>query len=195
MNSYTCETVHNIPEPILEVCSAYCFASKNIYNSTLYLIKSIVESYDFIDKKFYQKTNIKNDNLMVLQYFNTAVSLLNNKTINKNKDNEKSNNPLKLYKNYDTEIDKNTFYQFLNSTLLINAIKIKESKTQYKDCSEVSSHLSQSVVRQVIQDYKNYISSLKAYYKTPANFKSKPKSPQNLLNLKKKPLVFLIQWI
>ena len=88
---------------------------------------------------------------------------------------------------YTNEIDNKIYYQIINKTLLENVIKTKElNNINYQDYSEVHSHLAQSVVQQVCDEYSYYFKALKEYFLTKNNssnienngFTGMPKEPQ-----------------
>ena len=79
------------------------------------------------------------------------------------------------FNEYSQTIDSKTYYQIINKTLLENVIKTKElNNINYQDYSEVHSHLAQSVVQQVCDEYSYYFKALKEYFLTKD--KNKPKA-------------------
>ena len=211
---YTSHTVcENVPLPIDNVLHAYCIASKNIYNSTLFLIRHIFSAYSY-NNSINQDTNIyslKNklhqNEQEVITLFNEVINTLNvehyNKNIKKQSSNKNSNsindnntnnisnkdlnkpNIKPKYQLFTDEINKTTYYQCINPTLLINVLKLKEFKNPiYKDYTEINSHVAVVAVNKAIQDIENYLSSLKSFYNTQSNTNNNLNNNNTVSNIK-----------
>ena len=204
----------SIPDYYHEVLNCYGLSAKNIKNSTLFIIKNIFTSYTYDkDLKTYTlKNNLHQNQLDIISTVNQTISTLNAKLKAKyeqklniyNKDKEKyeednknkeQKEEFKLkepkliqFNEYSQTIDSKTYYQIINKTLLENVIKTKElNNINYQDYSEVHSHLAQSVVQQVCDEYNYYFKALKEYFLTKDKninqgevngFTGMPKEPQ-----------------
>ena len=186
----------SIPDFYHEVLNCYGLSAKNIKNSTLFIVKNIFTSYTYDkDLKTYTlKNNLHQNQLDLISTVNQTISTLNAKLKAKyeqklniyNKDKEKyekdnknkeQKEEFKLkepkliqFNEYSQTIDSKTYYQIINKTLLENVIKTKElNNINYQDYSEVHSHLAQSVVQQVCDEYSYYFKALKEYFLTKDN--------------------------
>ena len=204
----------SIPDFYCEVLNCYGLSAKNIKNSTLFIIKNILTSYTYDkDLKTYTlKNNLHQNQLDIISTVNQTISTLNAKLKAKyeqklniyNKDKEKYEKDNKnkeqkeeftlkepkliQFNEYSQTIDSKTYYQIINKTLLENVIKTKElNNINYQDYSEVHSHLAQSVVQQVCDEYNYYFKALKEYFLTKDKninqgevngFTGMPKEPQ-----------------
>lgn len=182
MHYYTCEKI-NLPEEVLDVPYAYTASAKNIYNSTLYVIRQIISAYEQVKSLDGKSTYVikadSHDNVVeTLELANQTIDYLSNKQKIKQSKLDKKEIVKKVQYHYEPLIDFSTYYQFLNSNILNNMLKIKDKSSNYKDYTQISSHIAQSAVASAIQDYKNYLASLKSFYKTPDKFLGKPKQPQ-----------------
>lgn len=200
-----------IPDFYHEVLSCYCISAKNIKNATLFIVKNIFTSYTYNKElnTYTLKNNLHQNQLDIIHTVNQTISTLNaklkskyndklnlfnqakNKHYQENKDNKeefKEKEPkLIQFNNYLSTIDSKTYYQVINKTLLENVIKTKEVlNKEFQDYSEVHSHLAQSVVQQVCDEYSYYFKALKEYFLTKNNssnienngFTGMPKEPQ-----------------
>ena len=165
-----------IPDFYYEVLSCYGLSAKNIKNATLFIIKNIFNSYTY-NKEFNTytlKTNLHQNQLDIIHTINQTISTLNaklkakyNSKLNiyneaKNKHIEYKNNKeefkekepkLIQFNEYLSTIDSKTYYQIINKTLLENVIKTKENICkEFKDYSEVHSHLAQYVVQRFVMN-------------------------------------------
>ena len=160
----------------------------NLHQNQLDIIHNVNQTISTLNAKLKSKYNSKLNN------FNQAK----NKHIEDNKDKSdkedfKEKEPkLIQFNEYNKEIDSKTYYQIINKTLLENVIKTKElnnkiNNINYQDYSEVHSHLAQSVVQQVCDEYNYYFKALKEYFLTKNNnsnndnnngFTGMPKEPQ-----------------
>ena len=187
----------SIPDYYHEVLNCYGLSAKNIKNSTLFIIKNIFTSYTYDKelKTYTLKNNLHQNQLDLISTVNQTISNLNAKlkakyeqklnTYNKDKDKEPK---LIQFNEYSQTIDSKTYYQIINKTLLENVIKTKElNNINYQDYSEVHSHLAQSVVQQVCDEYSYYFKALKEYFLTKDKninqgevngFTGMPKEPQ-----------------
>ena len=200
-----------IPDFYHEVLSCYGLSAKNIRNATLFIVKNIFTSYTYNKElnTYTLKNNLHQNQLDIIHTVNQTISTLNaklkskyndklnlfnqakNKHYQENKDNKeefKEKEPkLIQFNNYLSTIDSKTYYQIINKTLLENVIKTKEVlNKEFQDYSEVHSHLAQSVVQQVCDEYSYYFKALKEYFLTKNNssnienngFTGMPKEPQ-----------------
>jgi IS605 OrfB family transposase len=200
-----------IPDFYHEVLSCYGLSAKNIKNATLFIVKNIFTSYTYNKElnTYTLKNNLHQNQLDIIHTVNQTISTLNaklkskyndklnlfnqakNKHYQENKDNKeefKEKEPkLIQFNNYLSTIDSKTYYQIINKTLLENVIKTKEVlNKEFQDYSEVHSHLAQSVVQQVCDEYSYYFKALKEYFLTKNNssnienngFTGMPKEPQ-----------------
>lgn len=202
-----------IPDFYHEVLSCYGLSAKNIKNATLFIVKNIFTSYTYNKElnTYTLKNNLHQNQLDIIHTVNQTISTLNAKLKskyndklnlfnqaknkhyqdNKDKDNKeefKEKEPkLIQFNNYLSTIDSKTYYQIINKTLLENVIKTKEVlNKEFQDYSEVHSHLAQSVVQQVCDEYSYYFKALKEYFLTKNNssnienngFTGMPKEPQ-----------------
>jgi len=191
-----------IPEYYNEVLDCYGLSAKNIKNSTLFIVKNIFTSYTYDkDLKTYTlKNNLHQNQLNIISTVNQTIISLNAKLKSKYdvklnlyyqaKEKHEEKNTLKepkliQFKEYSQTIDSKTYYQIINKTLLENIIKTKEFiYKEFKDYSEVHSHLAQAVVQQVCDEYSYYFKALKEYFLTKDNnsnenngFTGMPKEP------------------
>ncbi len=150
------------------------FIVKNIFTS--YIYNKDLKTYTL-------KTHLHQNQLDIINTVNQTISTLNAKLRAKydvklnlyhqakekyeeeNKDKESKEEftlkepKLIQFNEYSQTIDTKTYYQIINKTLLENVIKTKElnnkiNNLNYQDYSEVHSHLAQSVVQQVCDEYK-----------------------------------------
>lgn len=202
---------NSIPDYYHEVLSCYGLSAKNIKNSTLFIVKNVFNSYQFNKalNNYTLKSNLHQNQLDIINTVNQTIIQLNAKLKTKydsklnlynnlkeehfnsgNKEELKEKEPKLIQFNpYINEIDNKIYYQIINKSLLENVIKTKELiNKQFKDYTEVHSHLAQAVVQQVCEEYSYYFKALKEYfiqYKNKNinnaesnNFTGKPKEPQ-----------------
>jgi len=160
------------------------FIIKNIFTSY---------TYDKDLKIYTLKTNLHQNQLDIISTVNQTIINLNaklkakyedklniyNQAKEKHEKENKDKEPKEEFKlkepkliqfnEYSQTIDSKTYYQIINKTLLENVIKIKElnhkiNNLNYQDYSEVHSHLAQSVVQQVCDEYSYYFKALKEYF-------------------------------
>lgn len=200
-----------IPDYYNEVLSCYGLSAKNIKNSTLFIIKNIFNSYTYNKElKIYTlKSNLHTNQLEIISTVNQTITQLNVKLKSKydsklnlynqlkekhfNSNNKEAFNEkepkLIQFNNYNNEIDSKTYYQIINKSLLENVIKAKELiNKEFKDYTEIHSHLAQAVVQQVCDEYNYYFKALKEYFiehnnksnnnAENNNFTGMPKEPQ-----------------
>ena len=195
MEYYTCETIQ-LSQEILEVPYAYTASCKNIYNVALYIVKHLDHSYEKYTNNnkeisYVLKGNLHKHAIEVLELANNTVDLLNqkakikeankvNKKLKNNKDNKETNKDVKIkeYFHYEPEISANAYYQFLNTNFINNLLKLKEHTSSYKDYTQTPSHIANVAVDRAVQNYKNYLTSIKDYYRNPSKYLGKPKCPK-----------------
>lgn len=82
------------------------------------------------------------------------------------------------FKTYAEIIDKTTYYQILDKSLLENVIKTKEkNKPEFKDYTVVYSHLAQSVLQKLCDEFNHYFKAVKSFSKDKNNFTGNPRQP------------------
>jgi len=194
-----------IPDYYYEVLSCYGLSAKNIKNSTLFIIKNIFTSYTYNKElnTYTLKTHLHQNQLDIIHTVNQTINQLNSKlkakydiklniykqAKEKYEEENKYKEPKFIqFNEYTNEIDTKIYYQIINKTLLENVIKTKElNNINYQDYSEVHSHLAQSVVQQVCDEYNYYFKALKEYFLTKDkninqgevnHFTGMPKEPQ-----------------
>lgn len=193
-----------IPDYYHKVLSYYGLSAKNIKNATLFIIKNIFTSYVYNKElnTYTLKTNLHQNQLDIINTVNQTIINLNSKLKAKYNDklnlfNQAKNNKeafkekepkLIQFNEYLSTIDSKIYYQIINKSLLENVIKTKEVlNKKFQDYSEVHSHLAQSVVQQVCDEYSYYFKALKEYFLTKNNnssnnennsFTGMPKEPQ-----------------
>ena len=203
-----------IPEYYDEVLNCYGLSAKNIKNSTLFIVKNLFTSYTYDkDLKTYTlKNNLHQNQLDIISIVNQTITQLNgklkakyhdklniyNQAKEKYEEDNKDKEPKEEFKlkepkivqfnEYLSTIDSKIYYQIINKTLLENVIKTKElNNLNYQNYSEVHSHLAQSVVQQVCDEYNYYFKALKEYFLTKGKninqgevngFTGMPKEPQ-----------------
>lgn len=168
-----------IPDFYYEILGYYGLAAKNIKNSSIFIIQNLLSSYNYHkDLDLYiLKNNLHSNQVKIIDFINQAIGKINNKKKNKTKKDNDNITPIKQFKLYTQEIDKNTYYQIINKSVLENTIKIKEINSENKDYSIVHSHLAQSVLQKVCDDFNHYYKALSLYCKNKDDFTGKPKQP------------------
>jgi putative transposase len=179
-----------IPDFYYEILDYYGLSAKNIKNSTVFIIRNILSSYiyDKASDSYIVKDNLHSKQKEMLDYTNQAISIVNANLADKfkkkqdkessiNASNEKKPKVLKQFKFYTNIIDKDTYFQILDKSILEYTIKIKEKNSQYKDYTIAHSHLAQAVIHKVADDFNYYFKALKQYHSSPDNFTGRPKEP------------------
>jgi len=182
-----------IPDFYYEVLDYYGLSAKNIKNSTVFIIRNILSSYNY-DKasdSYIVIDNLHSNQQDMLDFVNQATVKVNTnlaKNFKKKQKKETENNndnpdkkqkvkELKQFKFYTNVIDKDTYFQILDKSILENTIKIKEKNSQFQDYSLVHSHLAQPVVQKVADDFIYYFKALKQYSTSKVIFTGRPKEP------------------
>src|SRR5579875_3748786 len=104
-----------IPDFYYEVLGYYGLSAKNIKNSTIFIIRNILSSYNY-DKNsnsYIVKNNLHSHQIEMIDFANQAIKKVNSnlaKNFNKKKSEDKQNKPkvLKQHKLYTNIIDKDT---------------------------------------------------------------------------------------
>ena len=177
-----------IPENIDSVLGGYCLTAKNIYNSALYLIRQVFIAYQFDSNT---KTYTKNPKLhqaqidvftqleLTLQRLNTEKAA---RVKNKLLKDPKLDVKVRVFMPYAGVINSDVYYQILNKTVLENLLRDMElaKLPEHRDYIMVHSHLAQSVLHKLVDDYQNYYKSLKVYFTNPDAYTGKPNAPDYL---------------
>ena len=189
-----------IPDFYSEVLGYYGLSAKNIKNSALFIINNIFSSYSYNkdSDSYFLKNNLHDNQQEIFEIINSTINHLNKKLkikfdqnmakfihqkeINTNTNN--SNNPkikepqLVQFNLYSEIIDSKTYYQILDKSLLENVIKHKEKvKPEYKDYTIVHSHLAQSVLQKLCDEFSHYFKAVKKYSANKENFTGRPQQP------------------
>ena len=174
-----------IPDSIDAVLGGYCLTAKNIYNASLYLIRQVFSAYQFDStiKTYTQHANLHQNNQDVINQLNLTLQRLNTKTAKRNQ-NKLIKDPKvkikdKVFTPYTTTIDSNVYYQILNKTVLENLLRDMElvKTPDLRDYTLVHSHLAQSVLHDLVDNYQTYFKSLKKYFTNPAGYTGRPNAP------------------
>ena len=161
-------------------------------NAVTFLIRNILFSYEY-DKEtdsYGQKENLHENQTQCLDLLNRTIPLLNADRVKKYEQKmaewnalpeeekaEKSAPKLNPLLPYEKTISKNTYYQCLNDVLLENAIKLKESESEFKDYTVLPSYVAQAVLQKTAESFKLHFKALSEYSKNPETFKGKPQMP------------------
>ena len=185
-----------LPLPVQDVFSCYSLASKNIRNKTVFCISNIQSSYLYNKEtnNYSLKDTLHDNEKNIIDKANMVISLLNKKILEKyeikSKENKESKEPKdlkdlkdlkepKILKEFTQVIDKNTFFQSINKTLIESLIRVNENdgKPDFKDYTIINSVLAQNVVHKVCDDFNHFSKSLVAYFKNKEGFKAMPQKP------------------
>ena len=186
-----------IPDFYSEVLGYYGLSAKNIKNSALFIINNIFSAYSYNkdSDSYFLKNNLHDNQQEIFEIINSTINHLNKKLkikfdqnmaqfihqkeINTNTNNTKIKEPkLVQFNLYSEIIDSKTYYQILDKSLLENVIKHKEKvKPEYKDYTIVHSHLAQSVLQKLCDEFSHYFKAVKKYSANKENFTGKPKAP------------------
>ena len=189
-----------IPDFYSEVLGYYGLSAKNIKNSALFIINNIFSSYSYNkdSDSYFLKNNLHDNQQEIFEIINSTINHLNKKLKIKfdqnmaqfihqkerNNNNNNSNNPkikepkLVQFNLYSEIIDSKTYYQILDKSLLENVIKHKEKvKPEYKDYNIVHSHLAQSVLQKLCDEFSHYFKAVKSFSKDKDSFMGRPQQP------------------
>ena len=186
-----------IPDFYSEVLGYYGLSAKNIKNSALFIINNIFSAYSYNkdSDSYFLKNNLHDNQQEIFEIINSTINHLNKKLkikfdqnmaqfihqkeINTNTNNSKIKKPqLVQFNSYSEIIDSKTYYQILDKSLLENVIKHKEKvKPEYKDYTIVHSHLAQSVLQKLCDEFSHYFKAVKKYSANKENFTGKPQQP------------------
>ena len=143
MNNYTIDInltqeVHAVlPLYVQDIFSCYSLAAKNIRNKTVFCISNIQSAYLYSKEtnNYSLKSNLHINEQTMISNANHVISLLNKKSLDKAKSNEDNEKEPKLLKEFSLVIDKNTYFQSVNKTLIENLIKYIEDNgdDKFKD--------------------------------------------------------------
>ena len=189
-----------IPDFYSEVLGYYGLSAKNIKNSALFIINNIFSAYSYNkdSDSYFLKNNLHGNQQEIFEIINSTINHLNKKlkikfdqnmakfihqkeinTNTNNSNNTKLKEPkLVQFSLYSEIIDSKTYYQILDKSLLENVIKHKEKlKPEYKDYTIVHSHLAQSVLQKLCDEFNHYFKAVKSFSKNKDSFTGKPKAP------------------
>lgn len=176
-----------LPLPVQEVFSCYSLASKNIRNKTVFFISNIQSSYVYNKEtnNYSLKDTLHDNEKNIIGKANMVIALLNKKILEKyeikSKENKKPEDlkEPKILKEFTQVIDKNTFFQSMNKTLIESLIRENENdgKPDFKDYTIINSILAQNIVHKVCDDFNHFSKSLIAYFKNKEGFKAMPQKP------------------
>ena len=183
----TQEVNATLPLPVQDVFSCYSLAAKNIRNKTVFCISNIQSSYLYNKEtnNYSLKDTLHDNEKNIIGKANMVIALLNKKILKKyeiknkeNKENKELKEP-KILKEFTQVIDKNTFFQSINKTLIESLIRENEydGEANFKDYTIINSVLAQNVVHKVCDDFNHFSKSLIAYFKNKESFKAMPQKP------------------
>jgi IS605 OrfB family transposase len=191
-------------QSIESVLKAYTLAAKNIKNSTLFIIKNLQSSYQYVKEEGHYKIKSKlhKNQQELIDLANQAIVELNQEQVEKfdkykkeleekaskeaientnanDKDKQnKKEKTLKVYHSFANQISKETHLQTFSKTLIERIIRLKEQVNPvYKDYTQVHSHLAQGVLQKVCDDFNHHIKAMVAYQTKPKEFTGRPKTP------------------
>lgn len=181
--------------------------SKNLSNSTVFLINQVLSSYSFDEaSKLYQRQGKLHDNQQkVLDFINAALAEINTEQsakraakiakekavpvessgdacqpTNKQRKPTAPFVPLLLYSAY---VAKKTLYQILNNVVLQGLVKrwsaaqAHDAGLQVSDYELLPGAVAQSVIFAVKDSYTYYFDALAVYTVNPAGFTGRPRAP------------------
>lgn len=161
---------------------AMALAVKNLQNSTRYVIRQILSSFD--GKNLRQ--DLHSDQRKVLDLAEEACKAAN---LNKVKNNEKRAEkalalgedftPATLLKSFleDSPGERANPWQILNTSLLDKVMQMYLDDKGKKAYEALPGTVAQQAIAQVRTDFQSWFKALKAYAKKPEAFKGKPKMP------------------
>ena len=181
-----------LPEEFKAVMHSLTIGSGGLRNAVTFLIRNVLFSYDY-DKSidsYVQKENLHENQAQCLDLLNRTMPTLNaDRTARHEKKlaewmsldveqkAEKSPPKLNLFLPYEKTITKNTYSQCLNDVLLENAIKLKESESEFKDYTVLPSYVAQAVLQKTAESFKLHFKALSEFNANPETFKGKPQMP------------------
>ena len=185
-----------IPDFYSEVLGYYGLSAKNIKNSALFIINNIFSAYSYNkdSDSYFLKNNLHDNQQEIFEIINSTINHLNKKLkikfdqnmakfihqkeINTNNNTKIKEPKLVQFNLYSEIIDSKTYYQILDKSLLENVIKHKEKvKPEYKDYTIVHSHLAQSVLQKLCDEFSHYFKAVKKYSANKENFTGRPQQP------------------
>ena len=158
-------------------------------NAVTFLIRNVLFSYEYSKEtdSYTQKENLHENQTQCLDLLNRTMLLLNVERAKKYEkklsewnvlpEEEKSAPKLNLLEQYGKTVSKNTYYQCLNDVLLENAIKLKESESEFKDYTVLPSYVAQAVLQKTAESFKLHFKALSEYNANPEAFKGRPQMP------------------
>ena len=161
---------------------AVALAVKNLQNSTRYVIRQIISSFD----KNELKQDLHEDQLKVLQLAEAACKITN---VNKTKTNEKraekaresgeAFTPAALLQSFlaDNPDERANPWQILDISLLDKVMQMCLDENGKKAYVALPAAVAQQAIAQVRTDFQSWFKALKAHAKTPKAFTGKPKMP------------------
>ena len=181
-----------LTEEFKAVMRSLTIGAGGLRNAVTFLIRNVLFSYDY-DKSidsYVQKENLHENQIQCLDLLNRTIPLLNTDRVKKYEKKmaewnvllevekaDKTIPKLNLLLPYEKTISKNTYYQCLNEVLLENAIKLKESESEFKDYTVLPSYVAQAVLQKTAESFKFYFKALSEYGKNPEAFKGRPQMP------------------
>lgn len=183
----------SIPPGVLEVLTALTLSAENIDNSNLFNQRNLMSSYQYDPekKKYFAKEKPHIHQVNTLLSINAVIEKLNTEQAKKREQwnalTEKSKlitpEPKnKQFTRYESEIDQNTYWQFLNKTIaekLTHSLEKTRPAIQ-RDYALTPSGYAQNILHQSVQTMGNYRASLIAYAKDKSKFTGKPQTPNYL---------------
>ena len=161
---------------------AVALAVKNLQNSTRYVIRQIISSFD----KKELKQDLHEDQLKALQLAEEACKIAN---VNRAKTNEKKAKkareageeftPAALLKSFlaDKPDERASPWQILDISLIDKIMQMCLDDQGKKVYAALPAAVAQQAIAQVRTDFQSWFKALKAYAKTPEAFTGKPKMP------------------
>ena len=181
-----------LPEEFKAVMHSLTIGAGGLKNAVTFLIRNVLFSYNY-DKSidgYVQKENLHENQTQCLDLLNRTIPLLNADRVKKYEKKiaewngldegqkaEKLLPKLNLFLPYEKTITKNTYYQCLNDVLLENAIKLKESASEFKDYTVLPSYVAQAVLQKTAESFKLHFKALSEYSINPEAFNGKPQMP------------------
>ena len=173
-----------LPLEIQSVFQAYMVSAKNIRNKTVFIITNLQSSYTFNKESqvFNLKQKLHANQTNTIATANEIITQLNESNLIKHNEKnlklaEKDRKEFKPMLPFGKVINKDTYYQTINKTLIEYIIKHQENNSPFQDYTIVNSILAQNTVHKVCDDFSYYYKSLITYYKNPSEFTGKPAKP------------------
>ena len=181
-----------LTEEFKAVMHSLIIGAGGLKNAVTFLIRNVLLSYNY-DKSidgYVQKENLHENQTQCLDLLNRTMAFLNAdrakkykkkiaawNSLDEEQKTEKTEPKPNLLLPYEKTITKNTYYQCLNDVLLENAIKLKESESEFKDYTVLPSYVAQAVLQKTAESFKIHFKALSEYSKNPESFKGKPQMP------------------